>query len=165
MTYLINKGNDNEDVQAFLGRFNNYFEYLHSIKDQLPASAYMFATSEWHYNHEDPKCPHDAWLEHITISEPSSGGRRQVRSTEILVVLLGAFHNGYIEIRYKQVNRYTVTLLPARDNRGYGDWLLDEIHLSENGLVVHEIVFVHGRWLIECEDIVYKWKPFSTVAK
>jgi hypothetical protein len=45
-------------------------------------------------------------------------------------------------------------------NVGHGDWLTDEIRLSDRNLVLHEIEFSRGsRWLIEAEDIVYEWKP------
>jgi hypothetical protein len=39
---------------------------------------------------------------------------------------------------------------------GHGDWLYDEIRLSERGLVLHEVEFSsNGHWLIECKDIKY----------
>lgn len=48
----------------------------------------------------------------------------------------------------------------AHAKRGHGDWLIDEIRLSDRGLVLHEILFSSGaRWLIESEDIEYTWEP------
>ncbi len=45
---------------------------------------------------------------------------------------------------------------------GHGDWLIDEVRLSEREFVLHEVEFSHGsRWIIECEDLIYQWKPFE----
>jgi hypothetical protein len=39
------------------------------------------------------------------------------------------------------------------------DWLIDEVGLSENNLVLHKIPFADGgRWLIEASDILWEWK-------
>lgn len=44
------------------------------------------------------------------------------------------------------------------DNAGHGDWLIDEIRLSDRNLVHHEILFNDGnRWLIESKDIKISW--------
>jgi len=41
---------------------------------------------------------------------------------------------------------------------GHGDWLVDEVHLSERGYVGHEILFSRGaRWRIEAFDLRYEW--------
>ncbi|MDQ3803132.1 MAG: hypothetical protein M3416_04685 [Acidobacteriota bacterium] len=39
------------------------------------------------------------------------------------------------------------------------DFLYDEVRMSEGGHVTHEVVFdLGGRWLIRCDDIVYRWE-------
>ncbi len=45
-------------------RFAAYRQYLASIRDQLPPAAFAFATADWHYRFSDPRCPHDARVEH-----------------------------------------------------------------------------------------------------
>jgi len=43
---------------------------------------------------------------------------------------------------------------------GHGDWLFDEIRLSENGFVLHEVLFSNDSlWLIEAKDISCQWRP------
>jgi hypothetical protein len=43
-------------------------------------------------------------------------------------------------------------------NVGHRDWLVDEIRLSDRGLVVHEILFSRGAlWTIEAADLRYEW--------
>lgn len=149
--------------------WQTYRAYLESVKDILPKSAYEFATAEWHYNFSDHKALHDGWLEELIVREPATGERKQHRSLEIFVRLLAAYHDGHIELTYKNVQSYsfirqTVTSSSERQaasSLNHGDWLNDEIRVSENGFVLHEIVWVNGDWLIECEDVFYEWKPLE----
>jgi hypothetical protein len=80
---------------------------------------------------------------------------------ELHLKLLGAYHDGQIEIIYKEVKGYSLNMPAVRkapSNVGHGDWLIDEVRLSELGLVEHEIGFSQGGgWLVECADIVHKW--------
>ena len=71
---------------------------------------------------------------------------------QIVARFLGAYHDGFVEIAYTNVTRHELT-------RGAGDWLYDEIRLSEDGAVLHEIEFDGGHWLIECSDITARWIP------
>ena len=138
----------------------------------MPRHAFEFASAEWHYDHDDPRCPHDAWVDSLTVREPFSGERNEIRSLEIRVELLGAFHNGRIRITYPGVRQYSV-FQPRQHapgptpSRGHGDWLVDEVTVANNSrpehlLVVHEIVFANGgSWTIESEDILYEWLPHT----
>jgi hypothetical protein len=159
---------DPAEIQALWVRYD---EYLAIIKDRLPPSAYTFATASWHYSTLDHRCPHDAWVESFTISEEKHDENPIQRRMNIHVRLLGAYHDGHIELAYKGVNSYVLSK-PALGPGSWGsggwkytghhDWLVDETRLSDNNLVVHEIVFSSdARWLIECEDITYEWKPFA----
>lgn len=48
---------------------------------------------------------------------------------------------------------------------GDGDWLYDEIRLSQRGYVLHEIEWSCGsRWLIECGDVSYRLSRLDTVS-
>lgn len=80
---------------------------------------------DWYRLPEDHRSPHDAWVESIIISEPSSGDRHENRGLEIHVRLLGAYHDGTIEFNYKGVQRYSIEAM--RDAAGHGDWLEDEV--------------------------------------
>ncbi len=140
-------------------RQDAYEQYLESIHASLPESAYAFATTALF--RRDGSL-HDAWVETCIISEPSSGERSQIRRAEIHVRLLGAWHDGYIELRYKDVRRYSLVApgLSPQTEWAHGDWLVDEIRLSEDGLVEHEVMFsTRSRWLIECVDIEHEWQP------
>ena len=91
--------------------FTKYFEYLRSVESRLPASARQFAMAPWHYDQQDHRCPHDSWLEALTISEPSSGVRCEIRSINILIRLLGAYHDGYLNCDTKMsgITRWRVS--------------------------------------------------------
>jgi hypothetical protein len=44
---------------------------------------------------------------------------------------------------------------------GFGDWLYDELRLSDKGNQLHEIEWGSGaRWLIESDDVEFYWQPF-----
>lgn len=166
MTFILTNDFSEEsrnDPELINSRFAAYRNYLQSIEGKLPAPAYEFAVSEWHYNPEAHRCPHDAWVESLIVSEPCSGNRQQHRGIQICLRLLAAYHNGHIQLTYKDVRSYSLNT-PADFQApplgvGHEDWLTDEIRLSERGLVIHEIEFSRGsRWLIECGDIVYEWQ-------
>ncbi|HUP28254.1 MAG TPA: hypothetical protein VM409_07450 [Chloroflexia bacterium] len=60
---------------------------------------------------------------------------------------------GYLDLRYKGVVYYSF-------NAAFGDWLLDEVRLSQAGRLVHEIELISATyWTIECEDIEVEWQP------
>jgi hypothetical protein len=152
-----------EDLQEFRRRHDAYRAYLMGVRDLLPASAFSFATAVWR-DSDDHRNPHDAWVESLTILEPSSGKRHEERSLEIHLRLLGAYHDGHMALTYRDVQSYTlntpVTRLDPPLKVGHGDWLVDEVTLSENKLVQHEIEFRRGgRWRIECRDIEWAWHP------
>jgi hypothetical protein len=147
--------------------FERYYSYLKSVREDMPQNAYSFAIADWHYDHSDPRCPHDGWLETLIVKEPSSGERSELREVEIRVELLGAFHDGLIELTYPGVRSYLLQGPRNLDrsaglSEGHGDWMIDEVRLSDKGNVLHEVKFSGGsRWTIESEDIVHRWKPFK----
>ena len=186
MTYILDLANGgNMDPRDILALWTRYDEYLASIKDHLPPSAYAFAVAPWHYHTADHRSPHDAWVESLALHErarvidrgPINVAHEEVpaedppaRKVDIHLRLLGAYHDGHIEFVYTNVNSYSLSkppLGPGSFGSGgwkyfnHSDWLIDEVRLSDRGLVIHEIVFASdSRWLIECEDFTYEWRPF-----
>jgi len=157
MKFFANIGGVTE-VSEVLERSKVYREYLRSVKERLPASAFEFATAAWHYDYSDHRCPHDSWVESLTIDEPARGGRLEDRSLRISTRLLGAFHDGHLMLDYADVQMYSLENPKTRS--GHGDWLFDEIRLSENGIVLHEVLFSNDSlWLIEAKDISCQWRP------
>jgi hypothetical protein len=142
--------------------WKRYQHYLQAHKSKLPASAKEFALAEWHYNSHDHRCPHDAWLEEVSFREIADRNNSQHRILEIVIRLLGAYHDGYLKLIYKDVLSYNLDLPYRRKKTPFpgkhGDWLVDEITFSPRGKVLHEIEWAENAiWMIECQDIEFKW--------
>lgn len=157
MAYYLSEQRD-EDV---VGAYYRYQDYLRKHESQFPPGAFALATAEWYYYPNDHRCPHDGWLEHFTISEPSSGEHHDTRSTSAEIRLLAAYHDGFIEFRYADVFGYSISVSGA--GRGHGDWRYDEFRLSDNGRLIHEIEWARGAtWIIEAADVEFLWTPASS---
>jgi hypothetical protein len=161
MAFILSNDERDEDVVKAFEKYRNYIE---TNKAKLPRSCYELAVSDWYYNFNNHKCPHDAWLENISILEPSDGERNEIRKTQVVVKLLGAYHDGYIELIYKNVASLKINAFNIK--AGHSDWRYDEFRLSESGLLLHEIEWSGYRdtanWLIEAEDIEYNWSEKNT---
>jgi len=167
MSYLVGVAFTDRNFREIEQAFAKYKDYLDSIKQSLPPAAYGFASAPWHYNPHDHRCPHDSWVESVVVREKSSGSRHEIRNIELAVRLLGAYHDGHLELSYISVVSYSFSSKQdsSGSNKGHGDWLVDEVRLSESNLVLHEIIFSSGsRWLIECQDIESAWIPLSSPA-
>ncbi len=161
MAYILTKDRPNNSYEEWQSSWSDYCAYLESVRGRLPQSAYEFATAPWHYDFADHRSPHDGWLETLVVREPASGGRKGNRSPEIVACLFAAYHDGFIELRYSEVGSYSLAS-GATSGKGHGDWLYDEVRLSERGRVLHEIEWSSGGlWLIECGDVAYKWVPLG----
>lgn len=89
MAFILSAQRD-EDPTGF---FDRYCRYLEDRRHEFPPNAYLLATSEWWFNVEDHRCPHDGWLNEFRVEERGEGDRQEVRSTAIRVRLLGAYHD------------------------------------------------------------------------
>jgi|SRR5690606_12244825 len=161
MAFILAAERDPSD--DVVGLFRAYEEYLKTNRARFPESAYALATSEWYFNFQDSRCPHDAWLEELRIEEPADGARQEVRHVAIRVRLLGAYHDGYIELCYPRVFRYNLSL--GNGQTGHQDWRYDEFRVAETGHLIHEIEWCGmedvGRWIIEASDVEFTWRPGS----
>lgn len=144
--------------------FPAYRAYLAENEHRFPPGAYALATGGWWFDARDHRCPHDAWLESAVIREPSKGQRNEVRKTRIRVRLLGARHDGHLELLYRRVFAYRMDVGGA--GYGHGDWRYDEFRVTGEGRLIHEIEWSGlGTWLIEAQDIEYRWIPFPRPAE
>jgi len=129
MAYILS-GDTGSDPESFKRKCEEYAEYLESVREFLPKSAFEFATASWRHS-EDHRCLHDSWVESVTVSEPSSGQQHENRSLEIEVRLVGSYHEGRMTLKYCDVQSYSLqTPLEFRlppPGVGYGDWLSDEV--------------------------------------
>lgn len=156
--FILKKDRPNNSAEEWSNGWSRYQLYLKEVMAQLPTAACVYATADWHYNHMDHRAPHDAWVERVEFQEVSDGKGKRNRKTQLRVVLLGAYHDGYIELLYRGIKRYNI----AASAIHHGDWLYDEVRLADGGHLVHEVEFENGEWWIECEDIEYEWKPIDS---
>lgn len=160
MTFVLAADGRDEDV---VGAFRRYEVYLASEKYRFPSGAYALATSKWWFDPRDHRSPHDAWLESVELTETRIPGKRPSGGEVTLRArLLGAYHDGYIELRYRQVSAYSMSY---DSGGGHRDWRYDEFRVSEAGLLVHEVEWAGatqtGHWLIEASDLEYCWVPLG----
>lgn len=160
MSFILSAQREPETV---VSAFERYRDYLSAHATGFPRGALALALSDWYFDPQDHRCPHDAWLEAVTISEPASGDRNEGRSTAVRVRLLGAYHDGFIELFYPCVRRYSLSA--PSSVRGLGDWRYDEFRVSPGGHLIHEIEWAGfpreegSRWIIEASDVEFQWIP------
>ena len=158
MTFIL--ADQRHTYEQVTASFLRYRKYLAENRTNFPPGALELAASEWYYDPKDRRCPHDAWLDSVAITESASSGK-DGRTVAIRVRLLGAYHDGYIEFFYPRVYRYHFALEDAAGS--HRDWRYDEFRLSETGHLLHEIEWngpqAVGRWLIEASDVVHAWHP------
>ena len=105
MTYVLRKDGSQDSTEAFVASWRKYKEQLAAISDRLPPSA-RDSRSRSGITTTKIIAPRDAWVESLTINETSSGPHQENRQVHIKLRLLGAYHDGHIEIEYLNVKRY-----------------------------------------------------------
>lgn len=155
--FILRKDRPNNSLEEWDLKWYQYQQYLKSISLHLPESAQAYALADWHYNHLDHRAPHDAWLQRLEISESVSNDVRHAQNGRIVATLLGAYHDGIIEIEYVDVLSYAI----QRNTGLLGDWQYDEVRISDDGSVLHEVEFDEGSWLVVCRNLAYRWSPHN----
>jgi hypothetical protein len=117
--------------------WEGYFEYLRSVRNDFPVELYPYAVNREHYSHDGKNSLHDAWL---------IGAQFGYRSNEVVLALLGAWHDRKHVLTYVGVEAYAFELKVSYV-AGDRDVLAHEFRL-EDGLVVHEIAFTAGRSIL-----------------
>ena len=138
---------------------SQYTAYLESVRARMPAGALEYAAAPWHYDFRDERSPHDAAFLGLTQAgwslpedpQPGAQGTLEVR-------LYGSRRNGILRYDYQSATHLQWTAKHA-EQPDYGDALVDEVRLGEQGGVVHEIAFEHAPLIIECADLTATWEP------
>lgn len=154
MNYLTDKDPDQPD-EEHIRELRDYLAYLDSIADVLPPGARDYAMAPWHYVPADPRCPHGARIETLTIAKATDA---ETHELEIDLRLRAARQRGDIELHYDGVRRYSMDGAQSRTGDN-GDWLVDEIALTPDGTVAHTIELTNGMIRIECRELRYTWLP------
>lgn len=136
-----------------------YAEYFKLNGHAFPIRARELAGAGWHYDMSDARCLHDARLLSLGVRCPDP--REDISSgVEIDMRLLGSHDDRLLDLRYRRVRHYSSRLerLSADvEASAFGDLIIDEITMSDDGTVCHEIQFVSGAWYIECAEFDWSW--------
>src|SRR5262245_47907505 len=129
MAFILGERRDADVVEAFRG----YREYLEQMRARFPPRALALATSDWYFDAQDRRCPHDAWLEQLVLREEA---RSETRVASLSIELLGAFHDRVLTFTYARVHRYSLDDATVRAGRA---WRYDELRVDDDGHLLHEI--------------------------
>ena len=125
---------------------SGYFNYLNSNREAMPTEVFEFALDQRNYDLTSHQSLHDAWLEWILVSEPATGARSEIRSTQIECRFLGPYHDQFIEIKYLGVSSYKLLSADQSSTNNavaHGDLLMHEVRV-DGAHVIHEMVFSNG---------------------
>lgn len=154
MAFILSEQRDEDVGDAF----RRYRGYLAKYRHLFPRSAYALAMSDWYFDADDHRCPHDAWLEYISMCELSAGGRHRHRRVALIITLLGAYHDKRLIFTYPTVYSYRFSHDDV--DLGHRDLRYDEFRVSEAGHLVHEIEWrglsEAGSWLIVADDVRFE---------
>jgi hypothetical protein len=162
---LSNDGRYEDSPNGIKKAFERYRDYLKQNEAAFPPRSYQLATSDWFYYPNDHRCPHDAWLVSFQMTEMPV--RKALKPCSISIRLLGAYHDGHIEIIYPRVFSYSLQCSMAGNVTTHGDWWYDEFRLSERGHMIHKIEWAPQAqskpfsWIIEADDIDFRWIPMK----
>jgi hypothetical protein len=100
---------------------------------------------------KSPRCIHDAWLLSSIISEASiESPKLKPTRFGLEISFLGGFEDRILKYSYGDIVSYHFET-PDRIS-AHSEVYFDEIRLSEQGNVVHEILFMTNvRWITECK--------------
>ncbi len=159
MSYILSAERD-ADPQ---GSFERYTEFIESERHRFPPSAMALIDSDWYFGFSDHRAPHDSWLQDVRVTEARSHDEDLPAETIIYIRLLGAYHDGIIELTYSGVTSYSLQMTDL--SRGHCDWRYDEFRISDTGDLIHEIEWCGamdtGRWLIQARDVTHSWHPIE----
>lgn len=139
------------------GAFERYDEYIRRESTRFPPGALELAASDWYFDFEDHRGPHDAWLVSAALEETGVGARHHERALALRLRLLNAYHDQELQFFYPKVVAYTFEGMSVA--AGHGDWRYDEFRLDDAGRLIHEIQWhaEHERavWRITSTDVVF----------
>jgi hypothetical protein len=144
-------------------RFDEYFEYIESIRDKLSAEAHQFASNFEHYSLQGKASLHDACIQRIEIEESASGVRSEVRELGMRMQLLGPYHDRTLLISYDKVSMYAIgARCGVSQPVAHGDIFTHEVRISEDQQIVHEVFFTSGStFCVTCRNIRFETSMLS----
>ena len=136
--------------------FDDYKNYIEANKDKLASHVYEFAIDINRHNLDSQHSLHNSWMTSITIKENRNKKRPFDPEPKIEIKLLGQMHDRDIILSYSGIENYQIKGLKNPYNWAdtyQGDISCHEVRLDEQGLLIHEILFVSESTItITCKD-------------
>lgn len=157
-----------QDHDEFFASLERYERYLQGVMARLPNGAREFVSQpHWHRDGADHRVLHDSWVESVRLVEVAVDAELQTRRVDVVVTLLGPHHDFRTTISYVGIRRYQMSSgdseIPYGRPWNHGDWLIDELTLSETGGISHEIWFSTGAiWHFESHDLTCSAEPIGS---
>ena len=137
----------------------------HVVLEGMKTTLIAAAASDWYADPNDPRSPHDSWLQRCELSVEGKDADEDRCERVFHLDLLSAYHNGVIRLSYRGVVRYQIVLQNRSDSAQIArrrDWLSDSVETLEAAEVRHTIDWEGERWMIECREADYTWFPDKT---
>jgi hypothetical protein len=132
------------DAQTGEVNWDDYFEYLRSVREQFPSDLYSYALSWEHYSLDGENSLHDAWL---------VGAQFGYKAQDVSLEFIGARHDRRLTFQYLAVESYVFDL-SVEYRFGDRDVFAHEFRMDDE-LVTHEIVFSNRKSvLVRSQSIV-----------
>ncbi|WP_244849753.1 hypothetical protein [Caballeronia sp. SL2Y3] len=139
-----------ENDDGFTMDSSAYSDYVNGIRELLSGDALQFMIADWHYDHLDPRCPHDARIDYLKVDEKDG-------AIDIELLLNRAIE-GSLRLKYGNVQWYVFdkqkTDWPV-GTASHGDWMIDEMLLCEDGFLTHEIILSESSLKIKHKSFEY----------
>ena len=116
--------------------FDEYMEYILSLKDVLPEELHKFSSNTEHYELNHPDSLHDAWVVSLLVKESRNASRPFNCNLSVEINLLGQHHDRELILKYFNVSKYGFVgqrnELNANDTF-HGDILSHEVGVKPEG--------------------------------
>jgi hypothetical protein len=126
-------------------RFDKYFEYLQSIKTQLPLVLGNFALATNRYELNGNDTLHDAWLKSLNMTKDYGIDKPSI--TKVQLSLLLATHLKIVHLEYSEVIHIKCSLASNLWPMQPVDLLVHEVSLLAENTFQHFIQFDRGMWI------------------
>ena len=132
------------DAQTGKVNWDDYFEYLRSVREQFPSDLYSYAVSWERYSLDGGNSLHDAWL---------VGAQFGYKAQDVSLEFIGARHDRRLTFQYLVVESYEFDL-SVEYRLGDRDVFAHEFRM-DGELISHEIVFSNRKSiLIRSQNVV-----------
>jgi hypothetical protein len=118
-----------------------------------------FGSVPWHEDPEGNQSPIGSILESVTI-DAGIGVENESPMLTIQVRLIGNMRDGRVQLTYRGVRTYSMEGFATSDAKG-NRWMQDTLELRKTDVLKHKVYLTGGNWLIEAEDVDYRWEPLQ----